>query len=141
MPGVVGPPVAVEECLAFSWSEVDTSGVEGRDHVYLAPDVLAGGDRMKTFVVLGLWFVLLTAPRLSTAAGDDKERPPGQPVKLGRISDVKLAPRPAAGEAQVKRIKALIADLAKLDSADIGLSATVSGHSFAPVPGQSHVGT
>jgi hypothetical protein len=35
----------------------------------------------------------------------------------------------------------LIADLAKLDGAGVGLSATLSGHDFAPVPGQARVST
>lgn len=74
-------------------------------------------------------------------ADEPKAKPPELTVKLGAIPDVKLSQRQVVDEAQTKRIKGLIADLAMLDTADVGLSATFSGSDFAPVPGQSHVGT
>jgi hypothetical protein len=90
---------------------------------------------MKTRVVLGLLFALLTDVQLPSAAGDGPEvKSPEHNLKLGKIPDVKLAPRPVVGEAQVKRIKELIADLANLERADIGVSVTLSGRDFAPVP-------
>ena len=58
-------------------------------------------------------------------------------MKLGTVPDVKLTPRPPTDPALVRRIKGLIADLANLDGADVGLSATLSGGNFAPVPGQA----
>ena len=62
------------------------------------------------------------------------------PVKLGKVPDLRLTPRPALTEAQARRIKDLIAGLAALDKPDFGLSATLSGEAFAPIPGQQHVG-
>jgi hypothetical protein len=60
---------------------------------------------------------------------------PETPLKLGKIPDLHLAPRPPVTEAQAKRIKNLIAGLAALDKPDFGLSTTLSGEDFAPVPG------
>jgi hypothetical protein len=97
---------------------------------------------MRTLHAVGAVFALLVGSHLSTVAADEpKAEPPALTVKLGPTPDVKMGKRPAADEAQTKRIKGFIADLAKMDSADVGLSATFSGSDFAPVPGQSHVGT
>jgi hypothetical protein len=96
---------------------------------------------MKALLALGPLFALLAGSRLPSAAADEpKAKPPEPTVKLGKIPDVKLTPRPAVGQGRAKRVKESIADLAKLDGADVGLSATLGGHDFAPVPGQSHVG-
>lgn len=92
---------------------------------------------MRTLVAVV--FALLTDMYLF--ADKPKAKPPTLTVKLGAIPEVKMGQPPAVDDAQTKRIKELIADLAKLDSADVGLSATFSGHDFAPVPGQSQVGT
>ena len=43
-------------------------------------------------------------------------------------------------DAQQRHIRELITSLAKLDSPDFGLSATLSGTDFAPIPGQQHAG-
>jgi hypothetical protein len=97
---------------------------------------------MRTRHAVGFVFALLTTSLLpSSVAEEPKAKPPELTVKLGAIPEVKMGQRPAVDEAQTKRIKGLIADLAKLDSADAGLSATFSGSDFAPVPGQSQVGT
>ena len=60
-----------------------------------------------------------------------------QPVKLGKIPDLQLAPGVPVAEDQAKKIRELIAGLADLDKPDFGLSATLSGANFAPLPGQS----
>jgi hypothetical protein len=78
---------------------------------------------------------------VAVMADEPKAEQPKLPVKLGRVPDVRLAPRPPVSAEQAKRIKGLIAGLATLDSADVGLSPTLSGHAFAPVAGQSHAGT
>jgi hypothetical protein len=97
---------------------------------------------MRVSTALAALLALLTGSHPPPAAADEpKATRPKLPVKLGTIPDVKLTPRPAPDDAQLKRIKGLIADLAQLDGADVSLSATVSGDAFAPVPGQSHVGT
>jgi hypothetical protein len=95
---------------------------------------------MKPLLVVGSLFVLLDGSPHPVAGDEPKVKPPQLSVKLGKIPDVKLTPRPAVNETQVKHIKELIADLAKLDSADIGLSATMRGQDFSPVDGQSGVG-
>jgi hypothetical protein len=96
---------------------------------------------MRTLHTVGVVFALFVDSCVPAVAADEpKAKPPELSVKLGPIPDVKLVKRPAVDEAQTNRIKGLIADLAKLDSADVGLSATFSGSDFAPVPGQSHVG-
>src|SRR5262249_1245939 len=64
-------------------------------------------------------------------AGDDTR------VKMGELPDLRLAARPAVSEAQARKIKDLIAGLAKLDKPDFGLSATLSGDSFGPLPDQA----
>ncbi|MDB5313783.1 MAG: hypothetical protein JWO38_7985 [Gemmataceae bacterium] len=95
---------------------------------------------MRMLLVLGSMFALLAGSRLSSTVADEPiTKSPGLTVKLGKIPNVKLTPRIKAGQAQIKRIKELIADLAKLDSADIGLSAIMNGHDFAPVPCQSQI--
>jgi hypothetical protein len=62
------------------------------------------------------------------------------PYKLGKIPKLTLAPRPPLTADQAKQIRKLVAGLADLDSPDFGLSATLSGENFAPVPGQQHAG-
>jgi hypothetical protein len=77
----------------------------------------------------------------SLAWADDPEpKAPDLPVKLGKVPDLRLTPRAPVADAQAKRIKDLIASLAALDKPDFGLSATLSGSSFAPLPGQDHAG-
>lgn len=96
---------------------------------------------MKTPLALGFLLAVLAGLRISAVAADEpKAKPPGAAVKLGKIPDVKLALRPAVDPARVKHVKGLIADLAKLGGPGVGLSATLSGHDFAPVPGQAQAG-
>lgn len=62
------------------------------------------------------------------------------PVKLAKVPDLRLAPRPPITKDQARQIKDLIAGLAALDKPDFGLSSTLSGETFAPVPGLGHAG-
>lgn len=66
---------------------------------------------------------------------------PDVAVRLGKAQVVTLSRRPPVSEVEGKAVKALIASLASLDSPDFGLSATLTGQSFAPVPGQSQAST
>ena len=60
-------------------------------------------------------------------------------VRLGKVPPLKSEPRPALTDAQKKRIKALIAQLAEIKDPDFGMSATLTGHAFAPLADQKHV--
>ncbi len=62
-------------------------------------------------------------------------------VRLGGIPNIKAPASRAATDEQAKRIKALIAKLAEIKEPDFGLSATLSGDSFSPLPGQSRATT
>jgi hypothetical protein len=62
-------------------------------------------------------------------------------VRAGTVPDLKLAARPPADAPTAKKVKGLIADLVKLDQPDFGLSPTLSGEAFAPLPGQSRANT
>ncbi len=57
-------------------------------------------------------------------------------VRLGKTADLKPAARAAITEARKKEIKALIAKLAEINEPDFGLSGSVNGVVFAPLPGQ-----
>src|SRR5262249_6101904 len=75
------------------------------------------------------------------AAGEVKQKETAVPLKLGKLPELRLAPRPAVSEDQAERIKKLIASLATLDKPDFGLSATLSGEAFAPITSQSRATT
>jgi HEAT repeat protein len=60
-------------------------------------------------------------------------------LRLGRVPAIQLAPRPAITEGRKKRIKELIAKLADIENPDVGMSGTLSGHGFAPIPDEAHV--
>jgi hypothetical protein len=77
---------------------------------------------------------------LSPRGAGAKPKAPDIPVRLGNLPDLRLAPRPILTAKQAKRIRNLIAGLAALDKPDFGLSSTLSGDAFAPVPGQSRAG-
>jgi HEAT repeat protein len=59
-------------------------------------------------------------------------------TRLGKVPSVTLAARPALDDKQKKRIKALIARLADVKAPSFGLSDSVSGHAFAPLPERAH---
>jgi len=62
-------------------------------------------------------------------------------VRLGPIPNIKLQSTKTVSEQDEKKIRTLIASLARLKSPDIGLSATLSGDSFAPLgKGEFHSG-
>jgi len=61
-------------------------------------------------------------------------------VRLGKVPSAKLASRAAVTDEQKKRIKALIAKLAEIKDADFGMSATLTGDAFAPLPDQARWG-
>lgn len=61
-------------------------------------------------------------------------------VRLGKLPAIALAPRGPADHEAIARIKKCIAALAEIDSPDLGLSPTISGTAFLPLPGQSESG-
>jgi hypothetical protein len=75
-----------------------------------------------------------------TDSDDDFERLRPK-VKLGKVPVIELAPRDPMTKEKVARIKACIARLADINGPDFGLSATMSGQAFLPLPDQrqSHV--
>lgn len=76
-------------------------------------------------------FVIALLASSNCLAGDDVRS------KLGKLPELRLAPRPARTEEQTKKVKELIAGLAKLDKPDFGLSATLTGVAFSPLPDQA----
>lgn len=62
-------------------------------------------------------------------------------LRLRTIPSVKLAPRAALTEEKKNRIKQLIADLAGVSDPDAGLSSTITGHAFAPLPDREQFST
>jgi hypothetical protein len=62
-------------------------------------------------------------------------------VRLGTIPRIQLAPRPAVSEQRKKEIQSLIAELNEVQSPDFGLSDSLTGHAFAPLPGHHVLGT
>ena len=59
-------------------------------------------------------------------------------VKLEKVPSIKLGPRKPVTEEKAAQIKACVARLAEMDSPDFGLSATMSGEAFLPLPGQEN---
>jgi hypothetical protein len=77
-----------------------------------------------------------------SSAGAGKEAAPTEkdrehlPVRLGKIPQLALGPRPQLNAKQVARIKECIARLADIESPDYGLSPTMSGEAFLPLAGK-----
>jgi len=91
-------------------------------------------SRTALILVLGL-------ADLATLVGCAKPPDPGPGgIKLGKLPDLHLTDQPPITEAQVKKIKELIAGLAALDKPDFGLSATLSEEAFSRYPGQEQAG-
>jgi HEAT repeat protein len=59
-------------------------------------------------------------------------------IRQGKVPSVTLKPRPVTAE-QAKRARALIAKLAQIERPDFGLSGSLSGQAFAPLPGRSRM--
>lgn len=57
-------------------------------------------------------------------------------VRLGKVPAIELGPRPVLTQEKKDQIKAYIARLADIDSPDFGLSPTMSGEAFLPLPDQ-----
>ena len=75
------------------------------------------------------------------ALADEVGPPPREVwVRAGTLPDLKLPPRPPVDPARAKNVKDLIAALAAFDRPDFGLSATLSGDAFAPLPEQARAG-
>lgn len=68
-------------------------------------------------------------------------RSPTISIRLRKIPSLELVPRPALPQEREKYIKRLIAKLADVSNPDFGLSGTVTGHAFAPLPGHENLGT
>jgi hypothetical protein len=89
--------------------------------------------------------VFLASQPPGVRASDDMEKPDGKesdslPVRLGKIPRLALALRPLLDATKTALIKKSIADLARIDSPDYGLSPTMSGTAFLPIAGQRQAG-
>jgi hypothetical protein len=73
-----------------------------------------------------------------TAPPRRKKAPPL--VRVVPLPTLRLPRQPPATPAETTRIKALIAMLAEIDRPDFGLSPSMSGAAFAPVPGSERAG-
>jgi hypothetical protein len=60
-------------------------------------------------------------------------------VRLGKVPAVTPRSRPPVTAEQAKQVRALIARLAEIDRPDLGLSPTLTGTAFAPLPGRRQV--
>jgi hypothetical protein len=68
----------------------------------------------------------------------DPSAPPQ--VELHKVDSIKLEPQPLLTKEEEAHILGLIRNLAKIDSPDFGLSPTLSGEAFAPVPAAQKAG-
>lgn len=97
---------------------------------------------MKTLILLLLWCAAITSG--ISAEKTDKEKTAaearwrrmmeGPHVKRGVLPEIKLQRSMAASAEEAEQIKKHIANLAKIDRPDFGLSGTMGGTAFAPVP-------
>ena len=78
-------------------------------------------------------------PPITTVLATSDAPPPT--VKLGEVLSIQLGPQAPVSEQEAARIRKLIASLAALDSPDFGLSPTLTGSAFAPIPGSEHAST
>src|SRR5262249_49745638 len=102
----------------------------------------ARGGNLTVVATIALAAVGCLAWQARDGAAAVRDKPPSddRTMRVGTLPALRLAPRPPVGEKEAVRIKALIAGLAGLDKADFGLSATLSGDAFAPLPGLAHAG-
>jgi hypothetical protein len=88
---------------------------------------------------LGIRFGLLVVLATGSAglAVDNPKSPPLwiARITLRQIDQIKLATTIKADNAEAARISQLIGDLAAIDKPDFGISATLGGDAFAPIPG------
>lgn len=97
---------------------------------------------MKTSLLL-VWFAALATAIAAEKIDGPKTSPEarrrgsleGPHVKRGALPPIKLQHAFAATVEQAAQIKRHIANLSKIDRPDFGLSATMGGTAFAPIPG------
>lgn len=61
-------------------------------------------------------------------------------LKRGKLPAIRLRPQPSITEVQAGQIRGLITQLATIDKPTVGLSGTLSGSAFAPLPDQKSRG-
>jgi hypothetical protein len=96
---------------------------------------------MKTCLVIAASAVVATASSVIAASTNgiaDLFAPPR--VEVRGVDFIKLEPKAPLGEAEDARISSLIRNLTKIESPDFGLSPTLSGEAFAPVPAARKAG-
>src|SRR5262245_10976097 len=95
---------------------------------------------MKTYTLRAVVMLGVVVTVVLPKVGEPQQKPQELSVRLGKLPDLRIPPAEAITGAEAKRIKELIASLASLEKPDFGLSATLSGDSFAPIPGQRRAG-
>ena len=95
--------------------------------------IFAGPKPIRQIIVLAALIGTAVSCVVCTANGVRR-----LPPKLGEMPKISLSPRPPLTDGQARHIKDLIASLASLDKPDFGLSATLSGTNFLPIPGREH---
>ncbi len=117
-----------------------------------APWVLFGAAVPVAGVILAAAAVLVGGPfpRQPTPAPAQPTKEPDRraddldrlrpKVRLGAVPRIALGPREPVTKEKATRIRAMIARLADIDGPDFGLSATMSGEAFLPLPGRRQGG-
>ena len=97
-----------------------------------------GRVKMRIFslvLVVGVVGVCAGAEQVAVSTPQDKERrePKQESWTVLPVPIIKVEIKDKATEAEIKRIKGLIADLAKIENSEGGISPTLIGNAFAPV--------
>lgn len=103
----------------------------------LTPTLDLNNKSMKTLLIFLLWSMAF-ASAAATTTNDNVEAHwhrlmEGPHVKQGVLPEIKLKRTMTASAEEEAQIKKHIANLAKIDHPDIGLSGTMSGSAFAPI--------
>ncbi|MFL5245494.1 MAG: HEAT repeat domain-containing protein [Gemmataceae bacterium] len=149
--GMIGPdakaavPILINQLdnhkyLFFEMNVADALGGIGHEAKAALPALLALARNLRTDSQLRKAAALAVIKIDPEIAAKENMELAYLNVRLGKAPSVKLAPRPDLTKEKKKVIKALIAKLAEIKDPDFGMSATLTGHAFAPLPDQEHWG-
>src|SRR5262245_22926139 len=89
---------------------------------YASAVFLGGDSTMMRYLWRTALFLGLGCAGPLGGVGEPEQKSSALSVKLGKVPDLRLAPRRPVAQDQAKRIRDLIASLAALDKPDFGLS-------------------